>query len=342
MRKSFLLILPAAALVLSACATAADKPAPHSRAEAKARKYPPLPEGVERRHVTIWSDGTRMAADIYSPKSAKPGEKLPVIVFANGTGGMKRKLPTRMAPHFTAAGYIFVAFDYRGWGESDSRLMMLNEMPDPDADETVTVKARAIRWQLDRVDQCVDIRNVMSYMAGEKNADANRIGLLGTSYGGGLVTWVAAHDKRVKCLIGQVPGMGGGRIAQTEHVSHAMATKQTRGETEPVPYKTNRPGGKMSAYGHMRHNRSRWIGHDPVADAHKITVPTLFIDGGKDELMSLERNAGAVTKILQKKGTIVKYHIIKDMTHYGVYRQNFKQVIDIEIAWFDKYLKTAK
>ena len=31
------------------------KPLPHSRAEAKARKYPPLAENVARRHVIIWT-----------------------------------------------------------------------------------------------------------------------------------------------------------------------------------------------------------------------------------------------------------------------------------------------
>ena len=82
--------------------------------------------------------------------------------------------------------------------------------------------------------------------------------------------------------------------------------------------------------------------YHPVANAHQITVPTLFIDAGKDELMNLERNAVAVTKILKAKGVTVVHHIIPDMTHYGVYRQDQKKVTQMEIDWFDKYLKTAK
>ena len=34
--------------------------------------------------------------------------------------------------------------------------------------------------------------------------DPTRIGLWGSSYGGGLVTWMAAHDERVKCVVSQV------------------------------------------------------------------------------------------------------------------------------------------
>lgn len=341
MRNTFLcdivLILTFAVGLATVPATA--RPQPHSRAEAKARKYPSLPDNVERRQVTIWSDGTRMAADIYLPKGIKPEDKLPAVVFANGTGGVKRRLPTRIAPFFAGNGYAFIAFDYRGWGESDSKLMIIDEMPEPDEDEVVTVKVRAIRWQMDYADQTTDIRSVISFISGEKNIDPNRIGIFGTSFGGGLVTWVAAHDRRVKCLVAQVPGMGGGRIAKTEDSAYALARKQARGETEPVPYKTNRPGGKMSRYGHVRYNKAKWIGYDPVASAHQITAPTLLIDAGKDELMDLRKNAGAVANILKAKGTIVNYHVFPDISHYGVYRQKFKEVTEMELAWFDKYLK---
>ena len=56
-----------------------------TQAEAKAQEYRPLlPENVERRNVTIWSDGTRMAGDLYLPKQIKPEDKLPTIVFIHG------------------------------------------------------------------------------------------------------------------------------------------------------------------------------------------------------------------------------------------------------------------
>jgi acetyl esterase/lipase len=42
------------------------------------------------RPVTIWSDGTRMAGDLYVPADLKPGEKRPAILFCAGTGGTKK------------------------------------------------------------------------------------------------------------------------------------------------------------------------------------------------------------------------------------------------------------
>ena len=69
-----------------------------SLAAAKSQKYPLLPENVERRAVTIWSDGTKMAGDLYLPKASTPADKLPAVVFIAGTGGTKKGTPARMGP----------------------------------------------------------------------------------------------------------------------------------------------------------------------------------------------------------------------------------------------------
>ena len=156
-RVSLIFMLCLVTCISQSLALAADpvskaKPAKNSAGEAKARAYPPLAEGVVRKHVTIWSDGTRMAGDVYLPKNVKPDAKLPAIVFVNGTGGTLRRLPARLAAHFVEQGYAFVAFDYRGWGESDSKLVMVEPMPEPNGKSEITVKARAVRWhQEDRV-----------------------------------------------------------------------------------------------------------------------------------------------------------------------------------------------
>ncbi len=57
---------------------------------------------------------------------------------------MKEHLNATYAPWFCKAGLIVMTFDYRGWGESESELVMLEEQPVPDEHGTVTVRARAI------------------------------------------------------------------------------------------------------------------------------------------------------------------------------------------------------
>jgi poly(3-hydroxybutyrate) depolymerase len=87
----------------------------------------------EKRDVTIWSDGVRMAGDLYLPKGLKPDEKLPAVLFCAGTSGTKKGTPQKTRMRFVQAGCVCLAFDYRGWGESDSRLMSLDKQPAPAA-----------------------------------------------------------------------------------------------------------------------------------------------------------------------------------------------------------------
>jgi len=225
--------------------------------------------GVDKRPVTIFCDGVRMAADLFSPKGLKPEQKLPALILCNGTGGTKAKVGNRTAPSFARAGFIVLSFDYRGWGESDSKLITLEAQPRPDAAGNVKVEARAVRWQMNYADQTEDIRAAISFLAAEKSVDAKQIGLWGSSYGGGLVTWVTGNDARVRFAVAQVSGMSA-RGPAAEKAAWELATKQARGETEPVPFETGKLGGKLATYEMMRANPARSVGFNSIEAAAKI------------------------------------------------------------------------
>jgi dipeptidyl aminopeptidase/acylaminoacyl peptidase len=298
----------------------------------------PPPGPTEPRHVIIWSDGTRMAGDLYVPDDLKAGERRAAVLFCAGTAGTKKGNGALYATRFVKEGFVVLAFDYRGWGESDCKLMMTDKMPQAESDGTVTVKAKPVRWQMDLADQTFDIRCALSFLAGEACVDPERIGLFGTSYGGGLVAWVAGNDPRPKCVVSQVPGMGGGRGPAALKHAYELSVKQARGETEPVPFETGKPEGKMATYAQMRYNPAKGIGYSPVEAAAKITVPTMIVVAEKEDLMSNDENGKRAFDALQRNHVPSEYHVLPGIGHYGVYKESFAEATQLAAGWFHKHL----
>ncbi len=299
---------------------------------------PALPDDVERRTVSIWSDGTRMAGHLYLPKNRKPDDKLPAVVLCAGTGGTKESTGPRFGSILAQHGYIALAFDYRGWGESDSRLMSVEPQPKAEAGQELTIKVKALRGQMTYAEQTEDIRAAVSYIVGEPGVDAERIGLWGTSYGGGLVVWATGNDPRVTCLAAQVPGMGAGPGPVAIKYAYDLATKQARGETEPVPIETGKLTGLLARYTTMRRNPVKSLGFSAAEAAAKITAPSIFVVAEKEEFGG-NPAVEAAHNDLVKRGVPSDIHILKGATHYSVYAEAFDEATRVEIEWFDKHLK---
>jgi len=298
-----------------------------------------IPADIEAKPVVIMSDGTRMAGDLYLPKNRKAGEKLPAIVMCAGTGGTKKGLPRRWAPILAREGFAVLGFDYRGWGESDPMLMLVGPTPKPDENGEATARVKLVRWQMNLMDQTYDVRNAISFMQGQPEVDPNRIGLFGSSYGAGIVTLMSAIDSRVKCTAAQVGGLGIGR----DKIGFDLMIKQATGQTEPIPFETGKLGGKLSNYDQMRANPAKSVGYgDKYELVGRIRIPMIFIDAENEELGNPKENGERFAKILKDNNVPVEYHVIKGISHYGIYREGFQEATRLEVNWFKKHLKGAQ
>jgi len=253
-------------------------PAATAQEEEAVENFP----AVLQREITLWSDGTRLSGVLLYPKDREEGEKLPAIVLCNGWGGTKAFLMrSGIAPRFAVAGYVVINYDYRGWGDSDSRLVVRGQMPKPDKDGYVTVKAQAIREVVDPFDQ--------RYPAGLNGV-------------------------------------------------YKQKSDRARGLADPVPQGGGSPGGlRGTPYS------ERIALFSPGQYADRVRVPTLLIDAEKEHYFKIKENSGRVHEILKKNGVPTEYHVLKGKKHYDVYKgQPLDDVMKLEIAWFDKYLKDDK
>ena len=285
---------------------------------------------IESRHVDIWSDGTRLSGDLWYPKGLQSGDKLPAVILCHGWGGVRSHLNQAYAPEFTTAGYVVLTFDYRGWGDSDSRLVIKEKMPEPDESGMITVRAQAIRELVDPFDQTEDIIHCINFLSGEPGVDPDRIGLWGTSFGGGHVVYVAALDKRVKCIVSQVPSMDGGWVNLFYQPSK-LATQRARGEIEPVPQGVNKIG-RLNGTPFL----SRIAKYHPVKFASHLKIPILIIVAEKEELMDNKLHGERVYNLV--KGNVPAKYEVFSGTHFEIYGKGRMQSIKRAIEWFDNHL----
>jgi len=322
----FVLVLLVAVPALAADMAAEEKPL---------KRFPT----VVQRDITLWSDGTRLSGMLLYPKDRKEGEKLPAIVMCNGWGGTKAfLLRSGIAPRFAAAGYVVINYDYRGWNDSDSRLVVRDKMPKPGDDGMISVKAQAIREVVDPFDQQEDIDAAISYVWGEPMVDNTRIGIWGTSFGGGHVIYRAAHDRRIKCVVAQVGAMpddSADAYPQGFAGVYKMKSDRARGAIDPVPQGINPGGGlKGSPY------QERVSTFNPGQYADRVKAPTLIVDAEKEHFFKIEENGGRAHGIIKKNGVPTEYHILKGIRHFEIYRgKSLDDAMAIEIPWFDKHLK---
>ena len=66
--------------------------------------------------VTFHSEGFRLVGDLYVPDDLPPDERRAGIVLCHGYTGVKDLYLPDNARVLVEAGYVVLAFDYKGWG----------------------------------------------------------------------------------------------------------------------------------------------------------------------------------------------------------------------------------
>lgn len=294
------------------------------------------PADIAYRQVTILSEGSRLAGEVFSRKD-NADKKLPTIIMCHGWGGVAANL-RQDAGAFARAGYLVVVFDYRGWGKSEGRLVASKPLLRDKAGEPLTVEVREIREVVDPLDQTTDLANAIHWVHGEKQCDQERIGLWGSSYSGGHVVYAAARDHRVKATVSQVPGMDSRFVmlaGDARQQTFAEATKRARGE---IGY----PAPGTVAVGKLRGApiRERLMNYAPVEEAGNAPgCAMLFILAGKEELFD-NRDHGIKAHELAKGPK--KLVTIPNITHYGIYSEARQEAQKLAIEWFDAHLKGSR
>jgi dienelactone hydrolase len=135
---------------------------------------------MQREDVWFNSGSDRISAWLYRP--ASDGDT-PLLVMAHGLGAVRTMRLDAYAERFCKAGYACLVFDYRNFGDSEGAPRQLLD----------------IRMQLQ------DWTVAVAYARTLAGIDRDRIGLWGTSFGGGHVIATAARLPGIAAVVAQCP-----------------------------------------------------------------------------------------------------------------------------------------
>jgi len=291
------------------------------------------PDNIDFRTANIISEGVRLQAELFSLKSLA-GKPLPTIIQAHGWGGVAANFRWD-AMALANAGYLVIDFDYRGWGQSDGRVV-LKAPPEKKDGRRFTAQVEELREYVDPLEQTTDWFNVINWAMAEPMVDKERVGLRGSSYSGGHVFYVAARDPRVKAIVSQVGAFDSRWVvadAEQAKTTYDEAARRARGELGYPEPRAKVVGNLIGAP-----IRDKLLHYAPVEEAAKVKdCAVLFIVAEKEELFDNKDHAKLAYD--RMPGAKKKYVSVPNITHYGIYREQRQQAIKLAIEWFDQYLK---
>ena len=175
---------------------------------------------IKQRVVFDVEEGLSAVAYVFRPDSTN-GHRLPAILVCHGHSpfGKESVMGNRATPEqvrdietanydyglrMAQAGFATIAIDWRGFGERDDRRKPNNggltiEPPVPGRDMCNQHYLRASVMGMTVLGMDLhDARCALDYLCQQPFVDAERIGVMGLSFGGVMATWMPLVDDRVK------------------------------------------------------------------------------------------------------------------------------------------------
>jgi uncharacterized protein len=284
-------------------------------------------------------DGVTLGGWLFLPDGQSPH---PAITMAHGYAGTREHGIESFARLFADSGFAVLLHDHRGFGASGGE-------PRQDVDP----------WQ-----QVSDWRRAISLLESRPEVDPARIGLWGTSYAGGHAIVLGATDRRLRCLVAQVPTISGyeqglrrvppDATAALEHAFNDDERARFRGEpiryqaivskdpTVPASYRApdavsfylqDIPQGIWENKVTVRSTRAARM-YEPGAWISRVSpTPLLMVVAAADAITVTDLALAAYERALEPK----KLELIPG-GHFDPYLGQFPAASSAAVAWFRTYL----
>src|SRR5262245_3789751 len=281
--------------------------------------------------VTFPSDGLKLAGVVRVPDNVKAGERRPAFIVMHGFGSnMNSNNVLEPCTMFEKLGYVTLRFDMRGCGASEGewgRILCL--------------------------DQVADARNALTFLAQNKQVEADRIGMIGSSFGAAVAVYTGGVDKRVAAVISSGGWGDGERKFRGQHTTPEAWAKFTamlaegkrhREKTgkslmvpryDIVPIPPHLRGHLASGSIEMFPAETAQSMFDFCADdvvANIAPRPLLLLHSSTDSVTPTEQSI----ELFKRAGTPADLHLFADVDHF-MFAESNTRVRSVILDWLEKY-----
>ena len=244
-------------------------------------------------------------------------------------------------------GFIVFTFDFRNLGMSEG---------EP-------------RQEIDPARQIEDFKCVISFARSRQEVDQDRIGIWGSSYSGGHALVMAAVDRRVKCVVAQVPTISGHEAGLRRAPYEKAAILQQRIEADREARFAGAPPSTIQtvsadpdapvaypqrdSYEYMTSEAARCPAWRNEVTVRSIELARQYEPGtyirriGTTPLLMIVADSDGLTPTDLQLDAFNTAHPPKELLlvsggHYSVYTDHFEQTSSAAADWFQQHLAPAR
>ncbi len=294
---------------------------------------------MNEESVSIPSAGLRLHGAIGTPADLQPGQRRAAFLVLHGFGGNSDSAgvlqPTRVLSEF---GYVTLRFDMRGCGKSEGEF------------------GRVIC-----LEQVEDLGNALSFLAGHPAVDPDRIGVIGSSFGGAVAVYAGGINPRIAAVISNGGWGHGERKFRGQHPTPEAWAKFTAMLAEGRAHRARTGESLMVPRAHIvpipKHVRERLDRQNvemlaansvemfPAETAQSMfdfraeevvgkiaPRPLLLIHSANDSVTPTEQSI----EMFKRAGQPAELHLFSGVDHF-LFNENSARVWNVLRNWLDAY-----
>lgn len=250
-------------------------------------------------------DGVEIPAIYYKPHNAGEDNKVPALVWVHGgPGGQSRQNFSALIQYLVNHGYAVLAVNNRGSSGYGKTFFQMDDRNHGEKD----------------LQDCVEGKN---WLAEQPEIDADKIGIIGGSYGG-FMTMAALTFTPEEFDVG----------VNIFGVTNWMRTLQSI----PPWWESFKDALYLEMGDPNTQDSIRLKQISPLFHTDNVTKPLLVLQGAKDPRV-LQVESDEIVENVRKNGVPVEYVLFEDEGHGFVKKENQIEAYEKTLEFLNKYLK---